>query len=742
MKQNQVFTKLAIVTAVTLALSACGGSSSEPTPPPVNQVPTISPISAKSVDERQSINIEVIATDSDGSIASYSWIQTSGPEIELQNANTKTVTFTAPTVDAAQMLKLSVTVRDNGGATATASVDININNTHIETGISGNVMSMGTDLAGADVIFSFDEITATTITDSNGDYSLDLEIPLSYELKPFSITATQNQTRLSTVGYIDSIVLSDINSQQSANLMKVSASSYGEFAVGTTTTAKGTSVNLNEVTTAETELLKSLFADGDAFYAEIFTSISDFALQYDHISTEKLAELSSFLVYMKTNNISAPEPFSFDNLLTLMESYASSDGNFVTAMSAASVTVLSSTSKPESFSGITEAVYPLTIIPVLESAKNTVRLGINFDAVYRFDSPTIVTLFDNDAGNYSASWVVNEDGSLTLTRSSATGRFIWQSGPGNITYGQHGNCSHSSLSEDWFMLNKRGNAADSVVININWSVQCDDGFSDQYVNKRFASMVNQENAKSFRDNDVSGKTLAMELPGDEIQGDNFTVALLSFSADGSGSVIETSEQFSWGVENGVLTVSFASGDETSFIKVQENQQGAFGIAQLYHKATGETLSNKGMMLVTNSNSIFDSMSNYAGRLRSGFDVSQPNQQREIGFIVELEANGNSKQESRDASGNLNPAFSRVTTWGIIEGKIIISTKFNGITNERCDPYTNSECWWEQIRTWELLAKHGNRIYVKESIRRNFGKPENNLAFPSLVDSRLNFYEIN
>ena len=742
MMQNQSFTKLAIVTAVAVGLSACGGGSSESTPPPVNQAPTISPIAAKSVDERQTISIDVTASDPDGTITSYSWSQKSGPSVELQNANTKTVTFKAPTVNANQVVTLEIIVRDNGGATATASVDIDIINTHIETNVVGNIASIGSALIGADVTFSFDDITVTTMSDSNGDYSLDLEIPLEYELKPFSITATQSQTRLSAVGFIDSIFSDDIDNQQSANLMMVSASSFGGFATGSNSSPSGTSVDINEVTTAESELLKSLFDNEDAFYSEIFTSLTDFALQYDHVSTEKLAELSSFLVYMRNNNIKAPDPFSFDSLLKLMDFYANSDSNFSSAMSTASTTILSNTNKPDSFSGITQAEYPLTVIPILESAKNTVRLGINFDAVYQFVSPTTVTMFDNDAGNYSASWVTSEDGSLRLTRSSATGRFIWQSGPGNSSYGQHGNCIHRSLTEDWFMLNQRGNAPDSVIIHLNWSVQCDDGFTDEYINKHYVSLVNEDNRKAFRNNDISGKTIAIELPGQEMRGDNFIVNLLSFQPTGTGVNLDTHEHFDWSINNGVLELSFASGESVSLFKVQENLQGAFGIAQLYRKANGDMLSNKGMLLIADRDMTFGNMSDYAGKFRSGFDVSQPNQRREMGFVIELEANGNSMQESRNAAGNINPAFSRMTTWGIIEGRIIISTKRNEWVNERCDPYTNTQCWWEQVRSWQPLAKFGNRIYVKESIFMHFARPENNLAFPPLADSRLNFYEIN
>ena len=58
--------------------------------------------------------------------SSYSWIQTSGPAVTLNNADTSTPTFTAPNVSADSMLQFLLTVKDNRGATSNNSAIVSV----------------------------------------------------------------------------------------------------------------------------------------------------------------------------------------------------------------------------------------------------------------------------------------------------------------------------------------------------------------------------------------------------------------------------------------------------------------------------------------------------------------------------------------------------------------------------------------------------------------------------------------
>jgi hypothetical protein len=53
------------------------------------------------------------STDLDGTIASYSWMQTAGPSVVLNDANTASASFTAPSISSDTQLQFSLTVKDN-----------------------------------------------------------------------------------------------------------------------------------------------------------------------------------------------------------------------------------------------------------------------------------------------------------------------------------------------------------------------------------------------------------------------------------------------------------------------------------------------------------------------------------------------------------------------------------------------------------------------------------------------------
>ena len=73
------------------------------------------------------------STDPDGSITSYSWIQTEGPSVTLYGANTVSPSFTAPSnfnlTSDTTTLKFSLTVKDDTGTASTnpAIVSVTVN---------------------------------------------------------------------------------------------------------------------------------------------------------------------------------------------------------------------------------------------------------------------------------------------------------------------------------------------------------------------------------------------------------------------------------------------------------------------------------------------------------------------------------------------------------------------------------------------------------------------------------------
>ena len=95
----------------------------------INNAPTANADEATRINEATDYTLSATAsTDSGGSITSYLWQQTDGPNVELDDSNSPTPTFTAPPVDQDTDLIFQLQVTDNDGATNNATTTITINN--------------------------------------------------------------------------------------------------------------------------------------------------------------------------------------------------------------------------------------------------------------------------------------------------------------------------------------------------------------------------------------------------------------------------------------------------------------------------------------------------------------------------------------------------------------------------------------------------------------------------------------
>lgn len=93
-----------------------------------NQPPVANAGANQAVNEGASVTLTGSGADSDGTIVSYAWVQTTGPAVTLTGANTATASFTAPQVTADTVLTFRLTVTDNDGATGTATTDVTVQN--------------------------------------------------------------------------------------------------------------------------------------------------------------------------------------------------------------------------------------------------------------------------------------------------------------------------------------------------------------------------------------------------------------------------------------------------------------------------------------------------------------------------------------------------------------------------------------------------------------------------------------
>ena len=103
---------------VILLLSGCSGDKS-------NILPTVSVFAPLEVVELTEVKLTSVSEDSDGSISSYLWNQTSGPSATFESIVSSSLDFIAPEVDRDERITLQLTVTDNdGGVTLSEEVSI------------------------------------------------------------------------------------------------------------------------------------------------------------------------------------------------------------------------------------------------------------------------------------------------------------------------------------------------------------------------------------------------------------------------------------------------------------------------------------------------------------------------------------------------------------------------------------------------------------------------------------------
>jgi hypothetical protein len=109
----------ATVAVCTMLLCACGGGSS----PPANVAPTANAGSPQNVNAGSTVVLNGSASsDTDGTIATFAWTQTTGMAVTMTGASTSQPTFVAPASPSTSTLTFSLVVTDNRGAASSASV--------------------------------------------------------------------------------------------------------------------------------------------------------------------------------------------------------------------------------------------------------------------------------------------------------------------------------------------------------------------------------------------------------------------------------------------------------------------------------------------------------------------------------------------------------------------------------------------------------------------------------------------
>ncbi len=181
--KSNIKTWLLLTSVVLTACGGGGGGSASNTQQPLtpNTAPSVSAGADQTVMASSIVNLSGIATDSDGSIATFSWTQTAGDSVNLSDENTASASFQMPANPSVTQFSFMLTVTDNDGASASDSIIIilhqapNVEAGENQTVLGSSVVNLtgsGSANNGSIVSFNWEQLSGETVALSNADSAI------------------------------------------------------------------------------------------------------------------------------------------------------------------------------------------------------------------------------------------------------------------------------------------------------------------------------------------------------------------------------------------------------------------------------------------------------------------------------------------------------------------------------------------------------------------------------------------
>src|ERR671923_316185 len=277
---------------------------------PPNQPPTANAGDDQTVNEADSVSLDGSgSSDPDGTIESYSWTQTAGTGVALDDASSATPSFTAPNVDSAgDTLTFELTVDDGNGHTATDTVNIAVENANqpptanagadfsVNEGTTGvQLQGSGQDADGTISSYQWEQVVSgseptVTINDANSaTATFDAPSVSANTELTFKLTVTDNDGATAedsvvvTINNVNQNPIADAGTDQTVNegdsvSLDGSASSDadGTIASYSWTQTAGTAVTLSDASSATPSFTApNVGSNGDALAFELTVTDND-----------------------------------------------------------------------------------------------------------------------------------------------------------------------------------------------------------------------------------------------------------------------------------------------------------------------------------------------------------------------------------------------------------------------------------------------------------------------------------
>lgn len=535
------------------------------------------------VDAGSSVRLEGSGTDSDGSVSGYSWKQTGGPDVTLDNADRANLAFTAPDVAAAETLTFELTVTDNDGSTGKDSVEVAVAPV-IE--LSGIVYDG--PIANATVTVTVGDRTYTATANADGSYSVN-------------------------VGAIDpdafiTIQATGAEGQEQVELLSI-AGSFGALQAaagddGVLDESDSGSVNVTNVSTAKAVLM--IQANGGNDIADDET----LATAESNVSGDDLLYLATVIKLVIDGGHDLPS--GVDSTLDLVRS-ASKTETFVATVDAADATAFDTmyetlVNDSKLMAAFTSSNVPAELFTIYVSSNDDRSLTYrvtNRGKAWTFGANNRGTRSDADYASAPFSWAIT-NGKIVVTYDTPL------AGAGNCTHPDDPSgwlyYCESTTTKTTFTLVNDGATADSLLLsNTGETVYPSDPGLAQPVAMTGGSTnlgLQKSAAIPFAAADVPGRWIAStsgRAPG-SLSGVMFSTldsGFLEFDANGTGVRTATdrapSETFTWKVNDGVLEVTYAGGDVVKFFRMRRDGN-VYDTLALLTRHEGGRHSDAGLML--------------------------------------------------------------------------------------------------------------------------------------------------
>jgi len=210
-----------------------------------NQPPVVNAGSSLAVQEESSVTLTGSATDIDGTIISYNWTQLSGPIVSLINADTSTVSFSAPVVlsaDSPTVLQFRLSAVDDQGAIASADTSIGVLAVNAlplaDAGSDFNadensivyLAGSGSDSDGSIAQHQWTQISGTPVTlisDMRATASFTAPTVKTITQLGFQLTVTDNESDIQTDNVL--VTVNPVNNTPVASIINASSVDENTF---------------------------------------------------------------------------------------------------------------------------------------------------------------------------------------------------------------------------------------------------------------------------------------------------------------------------------------------------------------------------------------------------------------------------------------------------------------------------------------------------------------------------------